>query len=227
MEHPLQNPVWNALISGNKALALGSGKIRFFDDEVSPFAALEENTTENLLALHKQHLTKGVVLLWSEKQLNLPKEWKLIDCIPGLQMVYEKTTVPAYLTDNITKLAEKDIPDMLELTNLTKPGPFGRRTIEFGNYEGIFVNDQLVAMTGQRFHCYHHIEISAVCTHPLHQGKGYAKQLLLSQLEQIIAAGSNPYLHVKTDNQRAVNVYEALGFTVRMPVYFYVIKACI
>ncbi len=106
---------------------------------------------------------------------------------------------------------------MLELTNLTKPGPFGRRTIEFGNYEGIFVNDQLVAMTGQRFHCYHHIEISAVCTHPLHQGKGYAKQLLLSQLEQIIAAGSNPYLHVKTDNQRAVNVYEALGFTVRMP----------
>jgi len=142
-----------------------------------------------------------------------------------LQMVYDKATVPAYETAGITKLSAKDIPLMLELTNLTKPGPFGQRTIEFGNYEGIFINGQLAAMTGQRFHCYDHIEISAVCTHPDHQGKGYARQLLLSQLTQIIAAGAHPYLHVKTDNERAVKVYETLGFTVRMPVYFYVIKA--
>ena len=113
---------------------------------------------------------------------------------------------------------------MLALTKLTKPGPFGKRTIEFGNYEGIFENEQLVAMTGQRFHCFDYIEISAVCTHPDFLGRGFAKQLLLSQLTQILSSSQKPYLHVKGDNERAIQVYLSLGFSIRMPVFFYVIK---
>jgi predicted GNAT family acetyltransferase len=79
-------------------------------------------------------------------------------------------------------------------------------------------------MTGRRFHCFSHIEISAVCTHPGYLGKGYAKQLLLSQLTQILASSYKPYLHVKADNERAIRVYESLGFRTRMPVFFYVLE---
>ena len=139
-------------------------------------------------------------------------------------MVYAKNEVSPYLSESIIPLTLTDVPAMLSLTQLTKPGPFAKRTIEFGNYEGIFENKVLAAMTGRRFHCFDHIEISAVCTHPLHLGKGYAKQLLLSQLDSILSSGNKPYLHVKEDNERAIHVYEALGFTTRMPVYFYVLQ---
>jgi hypothetical protein len=59
-------------------------------------------------------------------------------CIKGLQMVYDQPTVKEYDASGIVPLTEKDIPEMIALTRLTKPGPFGTRTIEFGNYEGIF-----------------------------------------------------------------------------------------
>ncbi len=224
MKNVLDNPVWNALISGNRHLATGSDKVKFFDPEVSPFAALLENTHENFGELYEKHNSDQPVFLWSMEELSIPKIWMVAHCIPGFQMVYEKPTVEAYKTQGITALTDKDIPAMLALTKLTRPGPFGNRTIEFGNYEGIFENDKLVAMTGQRFHPCDYIEISAVCTHPDYLGNGYARQLLLSQLSQILDADAKPHLHVRQDNERAIQVYQSLGFTIRMPVYFYLIK---
>lgn len=38
----------------------------------------------------------------------------------------------------------------LALATLTKPGPFGPRTIELGEYFGLFVGDRLMAMVGER-----------------------------------------------------------------------------
>ena len=224
MENVLDNPVWNALISGNRRLATGSERVKLFDPAVSPFVALIENTRQNFMELSEMVNSDQLVFLWAKEILAIPKVWNVLHCIPGFQMVYEKAIVQAYKTDGITALTDRDIPDMLALTKLTKPGPFGMRTIEFGNYEGIFENAQLVAMTGQRFHPFDHIEISAVCTHPDYLGRGYARQLLLSQLSQILDAGSKPHLHVRIDNERAIHVYRALGFTVRIPVYFYIIK---
>ncbi|MEO7531562.1 MAG: GNAT family N-acetyltransferase, partial [Sediminibacterium sp.] len=216
--------VWNALVSGNNQLANGSERVKFFDEQVSPFAALVEDTPANLLELHAIHPSDKPILLWADRLLSVPEKWKEVDCIPGFQMVYDAPVVPDFTKTGITALTVNDITGMLALTKLTKPGPFGTRTIEFGNYEGIFANGQLVAMTGQRFHCFNHIEISAVCTHPAYLGRGYAKQLLLSQLTKIVNSSVVPYLHVRQDNERAIHVYKTLGFVVRMPVYFYVIK---
>src|SRR5688572_31721635 len=43
----------------------------------------------------------------------------------------------------------RSVLQMMELTTLTRPGPFLQQTIRFKNYFGIFIGDRLAAMTGQ------------------------------------------------------------------------------
>jgi predicted GNAT family acetyltransferase len=114
--------------------------------------------------------------------------------------------------------------EMVELAKLTKPGPFGLRTIEFGHYYGIFDQDKLVAMTGQRLHPQQYTEVSAVCTHPDHLGKGFASALVQHQVQLILQQGKTPFLHVREDNSRAIALYERLGFSISRNMNFYFMR---
>jgi ribosomal protein S18 acetylase RimI-like enzyme len=223
MEHVLDNPAWNALISGNKHLAYGSGPVRYFDRDVSPFAALEENSAENLRSLYDV-LPHAVLLFVTPAAMEFPAQWNVLQHIHGLQMVYDTAAVPDEVAAPLVPLTDEHIPQMLNLTKLTNPGPFADRTIDFGHYQGILEGEELVAMAGQRLHASNYAEVSAVCTHPDHTGKGYARQLLLSQIHRIKAASEIPFLHVRYDNHRAIKVYEGLGFATRREVHFYVLK---
>jgi len=224
MNNFLDNPAWGALISGNKDLAYGNDKVKYFNTQVSPFAAMEENTAANFQTLYELTDHTSPLLIVAANELHIPRPWAQIRFIKGVQMVYNGPAVPQRSDDQLVPLTEKDVPQMLDLTRLTNPGPFAPRTIEFGHYEGIFNGEKLVAMAGQRLHPFQYAEISAVCTHPEHTGNGYARQLLLSQLGRIQAASNIPFLHVRHDNDRAIGVYESLGFVKRTSVYFYVIK---
>jgi predicted GNAT family acetyltransferase len=114
--------------------------------------------------------------------------------------------------------------EMVQLTALTKPGPFNSRTIEFGNYFGIFDNGRLVAMAGERLHPGNYTEISAVCTHPDYLGKGFAASLIKHQVDLIQEQNRIPFLHVRADNERAISLYERLGFVQNGHMNFYVLK---
>jgi len=127
------------------------------------------------------------------------------------------------VTAGLVPLTNEHVPQMEALAKLTNPGPFAKKTIDFGHYHGVFENDKLVAMAGQRLYPYNYAEVSAVCTHPDHTGKGYARQLLQFQVDRIKAASEIPFLHVKDDNERAIKVYKSLGFATRTKVYFYVL----
>jgi len=124
----------------------------------------------------------------------------------------------------IEELGPKDSPEMVELAHLTKPGPFGTRTHELGTYLGIRREGKLVAMAGERLKVPGYTEVSAVCTHPAHTGKGYARVLMMQVMEGIRRRGEIPFLHVRQDNTRAVELYERLGFRTRRVVYFTVLK---
>ena len=109
-------------------------------------------------------------------------------------------------------LGTTDVPEMLELTAATEPGPFLPQTIEMGSYFGIRTSDgRLVAMAGERLQSTAFTEISAVCTHPDFRGRGYARALTTFLAAQILAAGKIPFLHVKSENGAKV-VYQKIGF---------------
>ena len=156
--------------------------------------------------------------------ISTPKGWQLQHEIKGLQFVYEGSNIITGDFSNIVPLTEEHVAAMSELVKLTKPGPFGKRTIDFGYYHGIFDKGNLVAMTGQRLHVENYTELSAVCTHPDHLGKGYASALMQHQMQIILSHGQQPFLHVRDDNERAIAVYERLGFVVSMPMNFYFLK---
>ena len=122
-------------------------------------------------------------------------------------------------------LGNDDSAEMIELTALTKPGPFSTRTHELGAYFGIREGSKLVAMAGERLKVPGYTEVSAVCTHPDHNGKGYARVLMIEVMRVIRERGETPFLHVRQDNERAIALYERLGFIKRHWGHFAVIRA--
>jgi predicted GNAT family acetyltransferase len=106
------------------------------------------------------------------------------------------------------------------LAKLTNPGPFGERTIEFGNFVGVFDGDRLMGMSGHRLHPTPYIEISGVCVHPDYTGRGLGGALTLYQVERIQQMGEIPILHVWARNERAILLYEHLGFETRREIHF-------
>ncbi|MEN0052774.1 MAG: GNAT family N-acetyltransferase [Mucilaginibacter sp.] len=224
MEHILDNPVWNALISGNKALANGDEKAKYLLPQVSPFVGTETISDDNFKALYVAIPFGGYFGFVAPHEIVIPTPWQVAQSLQVFQMVYEGDIDLKPIEQEFIPLNEQHVPQMLALTQLTNPGPFAEKTIDYGHYFGIFDGDKLVAMAGQRMNPLPYAEISAVCTHPDYLGRSYASKLLLFHVNRIKAAGQIPFLHVKADNERAIKVYEKLGFVIRKEMSFYIIK---
>ncbi len=224
MKQLLYNPVYYALLTGDRHLSHGNEQVKYFDEQVSPFAGFEQEYADGFSILYELHPPGRKILYATPSFITEPAGWQLQHEIKGLQFVNEagkpmKTEFP-----DIIPLTEIHINQMVQLAKLTKPGPFGLRTIDFGYYFGIFEKEKLVAMTGQRLHVQNWTEISAVCTHPDHTGKGHAYKLLQYQLQLILQQDQQPFLHVREDNLRAIALYQRLGFTISRSMNFYIMK---
>jgi predicted GNAT family acetyltransferase len=225
MTHLLDNPAWIALNTGNKDISRGTDAVKLYRSDISLFTGLVENSTEHLLTLHALiPPEEEVVAVVSTGEMNIPLPWTVAVSIPVFQMVCERPIFRQTITAPIVRLSDEHIPQMLALTALTKPGPFRERTIDFGHYEGILDGERLAAMAGQRMHATPYAEISAVCTHPDYAGQGYAAQLMLSQMKRMTDAGEIPFLHVTQTNERAIKLYESLGFVKRRELIVYILQ---
>lgn len=227
MPHILDNMIWNAMTTGNRDIAIVDGELGLYQPDIAPFAGLKELTNENLDKLYAIVPSGKRVAISYPDTLSLDKDkWTTLQHMDVTQMVYERP-VAAFTTtasNMILPLDNEHIPEMLELTALTKPGPFLQRTILFGNYFGIFVDGRLAAMAGQRMHPLPYMEVSAVCTHPDFRGHGYARALMLHVMKIILGNSFIPFLHVLTSNTGAIHLYESIGFRTRTRLFIDMIK---
>ena len=211
----LDNPVWHALTTHHAPLALGTGLARRYPPDIAPFVALE-NASDAAFADLATIVAAGekLVLRGFELPSDVPG-WTIHTRKLIVQMVSE-APMPEIASDaQILTLSEADVPDMLRLVDEAKPGPFLPRTIRLGTYLGIRKDGKLIAMAGERMYPPGYREISAVCTHPKHRGKGYARLLMSRLMARERREGDVPILHVMPENLGAQRVYESLGFRKR------------
>jgi predicted GNAT family acetyltransferase len=226
--HPLDNVIWHALSTRQAKFAESLGDARRFMPEVSSLAGFREPSPQNYEAMEELLAPQGTVRLFLDSPHQNCNGWALPASVPLLQMVWENGRgLQAPQNVMVTELVELNAehsPEMIELTALTKPGPFGKRTHELGTYLGIFRGAKLVAMAGERLKVAGCTEVSAVCTHPQHTGHGYAGVLMTEVMRRILSRGETPFLHVREDNLRAIQLYERLGFRRRVLRYLAVLR---
>lgn len=214
-EKKLDNPVWNSLCESHEKHALKFGNIKFYDPDYCSFGGFAEveNTTSALEEY--SNLTNGF-FIFGEKPI-LPNSLKLKNELICLQMIIN-SKIEVSFQDEIVALNETHLDDLLGLVKIVYPEYFKQKTASLGDYYGIYKNNQLVAVTGERMRMDGFIEVSAVITHPDHTGKGYAKQLVTHVANAIFDKKNTPFLHVSEANFGAVKLYEKLGFRTRRKI---------
>jgi len=214
----LDNPVWYALSESHRAFAIFQNNVQFYQPNYCPFGAFtkQENMTEALAEY--ANLTNNFFIV-GQKPI-YPNSLFLQQELVCLQMIIEQP-IQIPINNPIKLLTKADMPALFNLVNLVQPGYFRKDTAALGNYYGIFQNEELVAVTGERMQMNAFIEVSAVVTHPQHTRKGYAKQLIAHTVNNIFAQGKMAFLHVAATNIGAIALYESLGFTPRRKISFW------
>jgi predicted GNAT family acetyltransferase len=222
--HILDNPGWSSLNSKQAHFAIGTALAKHYPLDVFRLAALAEPSPPALRDL-AEILPPGEPVFLAAASLpdDLPG-WTIHQRGTVVQMVSEQVLPAANGALEIIPLTPDDVPEMQHLIDLTHPGPFERRTIEIGHFFGIRDKGTLVAMAGERIHIPGFHEISSVCTHPDHQGKGYARYLVMEIMNQHRTGDEIPFLHAWNDNHHAIGLYERMGFRVRAELSLRVIS---
>jgi predicted GNAT family acetyltransferase len=79
-------------------------------------------------------------------------------------------------------------------------------------------------MAGERMKPASYTEITAVCVHPAHRGRGYGQILLAAVARQILARGELPFLHVFSNNISAIALYRRQGMEIRRRLHVTVLR---
>ena len=210
--HPLlDNVVWHTLTGRHAKFASGSGAVRRYARGFSPIVGFEDPARPDFEALAalcdpgEDFYCDG----WSGEP---PADWHVAADSTMFKMVWEESEPAEDDAPDAIPLGDDYRDQAVALAELTRPGPFGPRTVELGDYFGFVIDGRLVAMAGERMHAQQLREISGVCTHPDFQGRGFARRLMRKLVRRQLLRGETPFLHVMRDNEGARGLYERMGF---------------
>lgn len=213
MKHLLDNIAWNTLVGPHAKYATGTDDARRYSAGFSPIVGFADTENPNLDALAR-FCDPGEHFYCADWSRPAPVGWRIDADSTMFQMVWEAAMPATDECHEAVKLGREHAAQALDLANLTRPGPFGPRTIELGEYFGCFEGQRLVAMAGERMCAGTLREISGVCTHPDSQGRGLARQLMVKLVRRQMQRDETPFLHVMRDNRNAYRLYERMGFRV-------------
>ena len=218
----LDNPFWSSLRSRHRELALCVGEVARYPPEFAPFLGVANadadvsQALESLVGPDESVYVLGVVP-------HLTHAWRLEAFRPLAQMI---CTAPIPVIDGpeVIELSEAHRDDVLALTALVYPHYFRERTMDMGRYFGIYQDGRLAAMVGERLGMDALQEISAVCTHPDFNGRGYARRLTALLSNDNLERGRTPFLHVSYENPRALRLYQQMGYAHRADIGFWSLR---
>lgn len=223
MTHPLDHPIWSALTTTQQHLAEGGARARRYPPEITPFADMADMSGESFAALGELMSGPEIAVLFTPEAVTPPAGFDVLLAKPAEQMTGTPAEAAIPGIEPVT-LGAADVAEMVALTELTKPGPFSARTHELGTFLGIRIDGKLVAMAGERMKPADYTEMTAICVHPDHRGRGYGQVLLDAVARQILARGEIPFLHLFADNAPAIALYQRQGMTIRRRLYVTVLQ---
>jgi predicted GNAT family acetyltransferase len=217
-ENKLDNPVWNSLSEEHEKFCIDFTGVKFYNPDYCPFGGFinleeTEKATGAYAALSENFFVVG-------EKPKISSSLKIVKELVCLQMIIHEK-IQLKIDNEIIKLKDDYKHELLDLVNLVQPGYFKPKTTSLGNYYGIFVDQKLVAVAGERMKMNDFTEVSAIITHPDYTGKGYAKQLTAYVVNQIFTENKTPFLHVVESNIAAIKLYEKLGFVTRRKMSFW------
>ncbi|MEU6551412.1 GNAT family N-acetyltransferase [Streptomyces sp. NPDC046915] len=221
--HVLDNPARAALTGPHARFAERRGRVLRYPVDVSPWLALPDEPDAEDWADLAALAGPGAEVPLLGFRGRVPDDWEITFRIEGVQLVDDGLT--AAPDAEAVRLGPADVPEMADLVERTRPGPFEARTIELGTYLGIRREGTLIAMAGERLHPPGWTEISAVCTDPAFRGEGLATRLILAVAHGIRERGETSFLHTGAGNAGAIRLYESLGFRLRRRTAFLAARA--
>ena len=220
--HPLDNPIWESLASRHRSLALRDGDVARYPPDVAPFLGVPADGIDAVVALESL-LPRGDTVLLLGRAPAEAEGWRMQQLALLAQMVCS-APIPETDGPDLSELTEVHRSDVLALTALVYPQYFRPRTVELGRYFGIYQEGRLAAMIGERMGMDRYTEISAVCTHPDFNGRGYARHLLAWLSNDVLRCGLTPFLHVSHENHRAKELYAQNGYRLRRDIPFWSLR---
>ncbi|TWI00990.1 FR47-like protein [Luteimonas cucumeris] len=222
VDSELDNPIWASLCSRHRDIAQCAGDTVRYPPEFGPFlgvAGTHADVSEAIEAL----LAPGESVYLLGVAPDSAAGWHLEAFRPLAQMICT-APLPVVEGPEIIELSAAHRDDVLALTALVYPHYFRSRTMELGRYFGIYQDGRLAAMIGERLGTDASQEISAICTHPDFNGRGYARRLTTMLTNDTLVRRRTPFLHVSHENPRAKRLYEQLGYRHRRDIGFWSLR---
>lgn len=214
----LDNPVWFSLSESHQDFSINYGNVKFYHPDYCPFGGIEIARDISKYLDEYSKLSDSFFIVGERPNVS-PQQYLMKELV-CLQMIIDKK-IDGEIKETIIALSEQHADSLFQLVNLVQPGYFKNKTFLLGDYFGIFKDDELIAVAGERMRMNDYVEVSAIVTHPGHTGQGYAQQLIAHTVNKIFNQNKMPFLHVVETNIKAIRLYEKLGFKTRRQISFW------